>query len=270
MLRVATAAVLIPVLWVAIKLAPPPVFTAIALLFIGGACWECYRMLERRGARPFKGLGLVAGLAVVWSFTGLDPVFGATLPLVLLVGLVVVLSMWMRANPVEMLEAALATFFPVMFLCVPLGYLVGLRSMPAEDGPDLLLLLFICVIFADTAAYCVGTLIGRHRMAPRISPKKSWEGAVGGLLASALGAWIAHVWFFQRLPLEHALVLGLILGTAAILGDLAESMVKRAVGVKDSSRVLPGHGGLLDRADSLLFVGPVLYYYYELFLRGVA
>jgi phosphatidate cytidylyltransferase len=131
----------------------------------------------------------------------------------------------------------------------------------------LLLLVLVCVIFTDVAAYYVGSNLGRHALAPRLSPKKSWEGAVGGLLASVGGAVLAHLWFFQRLPLGHAIALGLILGVAAIMGDLAESLVKRAAGVKDSSSLIPGHGGLLDRADSLLFAGPLLYYYYLWFLK---
>jgi phosphatidate cytidylyltransferase len=99
-----------------------------------------------------------------------------------------------------------------------------------------------------------------------LSPKKTWEGALGGVAASVGGALLAHVWFYQRLPIPHAIVLGILLGVAGILGDLAESMVKRAAGVKDSARTLPGHGGFLDRTDSLLFSAPVLYYYSMRFL----
>ena len=106
-------------------------------------------------------------------------------------------------------------------------------------------------------------------MSPRaraISPNKSWEGAIGGLAGSLLGALLGHFWFFQELPLHHAIILGLLLGCAAILGDLVESMVKRAARMKDSSSLIPGHGGVLDRIDSLLLASPVLYYYYRVFL----
>jgi phosphatidate cytidylyltransferase len=149
-----------------------------------------------------------------------------------------------------------------------LGYLPRMRAIPGEDGADLLLLVLVCVICTDVAAYYVGSNFGKHRMAPRLSPKKSWEGAAGGLLASVGVAVLANFWFFQRLPLGHAIAIGLILGVVAILGDLSESLVKRAAGVKDSSSLIPGHGGLLDRVDSLLFAGPVLYYYYMAFLQG--
>ena len=99
-------------------------------------------------------------------------------------------------------------------------------------------------------------------MAPRLSPKKSWEGALGGILASVGGAAAAQYWFHPALPLGHALALGVVLGLAAIFGDLS----KRAVGVKDSSSLVPGHGGILDRTDSLLFAGPILYYHHTFFL----
>jgi phosphatidate cytidylyltransferase len=105
-------------------------------------------------------------------------------------------------------------------------------------------------------------------MAPVVSPKKTWEGAAGGVLGSVAGALVAHAWFFNRLPVGHAVALGVLLCGAGILGDLAESMLKRAAGVKDSSALLPGHGGVLDRVDSLLVAAPVLYYYWGVFLAG--
>ena len=270
MLRIATSAILIPVLWGTIKLAPPLGFSVIALAMIGIAIWECYRMLEAGGSRPFKWLGLIAGLGVAWSFVGLAPQFEPQLPLAMVAIATFVLAMRMRSDADEMLASSVHTLFPVLLVGLGLGFLIGLRGMPGEDGEDLLMLLFVCVVFADTAAFYVGSRLGRRRMAPTISPRKSWEGAVGGMTASALAGLIAHFWFYQRLPLIHALALGLVLGLAAILGDLTESMIKRATGVKDSSTLLPGHGGLLDRADSLLFAGPVLYYYYRWFLQGAA
>ena len=268
MLRIVTGAILLPLLWLTIKQAPPWAFIAVALLVIGVAAGECSSMLVTRGGRPFSLVGVVASAAVAWSFGGYTPTFEVSLPLLLATLMTLGLSMRFRDEPRAMLESSFYTLFPVLFVGLPLGYLVRLRGIPGELGQDLLLLLFVCVILADTAAYYVGTTWGRHPMAPRLSPKKTWEGAAGALVASLIGALIAHFWFYQRLPLEHALILGLVLGVAGILGDLAESLVKRATGVKDSSRLLPGHGGLLDRTDSLLFSGPILYYYARVFLWG--
>ena len=197
------------------------------------------------------------------------PIIETCLPLIAVTSLTVVMAIWRRKDAAEMLGTTLNTLFPVIFVGLALGYLVKIRTIPGEDGGDLLLLVLVCVIFADAAAYYVGSSIGKHRMAPRLSPNKSWEGALGGMLASVGGAVLAHFWFFQRLPIGHAIAIGLILGGLAILGDLAESLVKRAARVKDSSNLIPGHGGLLDRSDSLLFTGPALYYYYLLFLKGI-
>ena len=133
----------------------------------------------------------------------------------------------------------------------------------------MLLLLFLCITMGDTFAYYTGKNLGHRPLAPTLSPKKTWEGAFGALLGSSVAALLAHFWFFTRLPLRDALILGIVLGVAGILGDLAESVIKRATGVKDASNLLPGHGGLLDRVDSLLFAGPVLFLYFHWVLRGM-
>jgi phosphatidate cytidylyltransferase len=269
MRRILTAAVLVPVLWGVIKLTPP--WALLLLIAVGTAiaAWECYGLLELRGARPFKVLGILGCLAITWSFFEAGESFHPTLPLLAVTVGALVASMAWRIDPGAMLDASMSTLFPVLFVGLPLAYPLRFRLLPDERGRDFLILLIVCTAFADTAAYYVGRSFGRHRMAPRLSPKKSWEGAAGGIAASAGGGLLAHFWFFQHLPLVHAVVLGILLGATGILGDLAESMVKRAVGAKDSSGMLPGHGGLLDRADSLLFSGPVLYYYYRAFLEGV-
>ena len=268
MTRLLTALVLMPVLWVIIKMAPPWIFIGVAVLAISVALWECYRILDGRGAQAFRWVGLAASWAIAGSFLAERPLFGPALPLIAGTMLTLTLAMWRRANPAEMLEASLKTVFPLLFVGLALGYLVGLRAMPGEDGKDVLMFLFLCVISADSFAYYTGKTVGRHRMAPRLSPKKTWEGALAGIAGSLIAALVAHLWFYQRLPLEHALILGLALGLAGMLGDLAESLLKRACQVKDSSHLLPGHGGLLDRMDSLLFAGPILYYYYVFFLQG--
>lgn len=268
MVRVLTAAILLPALWATIKVAPPALFSAAALAAIGLAVWECLGMFDGATGRPFKTVGMLAALALVWSFLGHAPRFGPLLPLTALVLAAVLQGMALRREPQEMMSSVLHTLFPVLFVGLGLSYVAGLRAMPGEDGEDLLMLVFVCVIFADTAAYYVGSWIGRRRLAPVVSPNKSWEGALAGVAASLLGAWIVQLWVYRRLPLGHALTLGVALGVVAVLGDLAESMVKRSARVKDASRLLPGHGGVLDRTDSLVFAGPLLYYYYHWFLQA--
>jgi phosphatidate cytidylyltransferase len=269
MTRLLTAAVLIPAAWYLCKRAPFALFLAAALLLAGVAAWECVAILKHRGSRPLSWIPVAACLGVVGSFD-LQPPFFATLAVLAAVAVLSpALAMAFRESPEAMLDATMTTFFPVLFVGLPFAFVVGLRAIPGENGPDLLLLAMLCVTLSDTGAYYVGSAFGKHRMAPMISPKKSWEGAVGGVLGSTVGALIGHFWFFRRLPLEHALVLGLVLSAAGILGDLAESLLKRTAGVKDSSTLLPGHGGVLDRVDSLLVAAPVLYYYWNVFLSGV-
>ena len=270
MSRVLTAAVLLPILWLTLKRGPPWAFDAMALLVMILAVWECYLLLEARGSRPLKLLGVAVSVAVTLSFAAEDPGLLPCLPLMLGTILTTAGAMGTRPDPVSMLDAAMSTLFPVLFVGLAFGYAVGLRAMPGEDGTDLPLLLLVCVMFADTAAFYFGRSFGRRRLAPLLSPKKSWEGALAGIAGSTLGGLLAHFWFQQRLPLAHAVVLGVLLGVAGILGDLAESMLKRAAGMKDSSRLLPGHGGFLDRADSLLFAAPLLYYYSVVFLGAGA
>ncbi len=270
MTRLVTAAVLAPLLWAAIKLAAPWVFVCIAVVVILAACWECYRMLRGAGAEPIVGLGLAATGGLLVAFAVPDPRLGPTGVLTAAVLATTALAMLRRATPRAMLDSVGSTLLPVLLLGATLGHLVALRRTPGPDGTDVVLLLFLCVIFGDTLAYYVGSAVGRHRMAPTISPGKSWEGFAGAIAGSIAGALIAHLWFYQRLPLGHALALGVILGLAGVTGDLAESMVKRACGVKDSSTALPGHGGWLDRTDSLLFAAPILYHYHMTFLRGLS
>jgi len=268
MKRIFTALVLSAIVWVVIVKAPPEAFFALMALGIGLASWECYRLLEIRGDRPFKLLGIGVSIVLAGSFLGAAPSYSAAVPLVAGTAAAVVAAMARRDDPEAMLRAVSSTLFPVLFVGLNLGTLVGLRASAGEDGTDTLLLLLVCVIFSDAGAYYIGSALGRHRMAPVLSPKKTWEGAAGGLAASVAGALLAHFWFYPRLSVAHAVALGVILCAAGVLGDLAESMVKRAAGAKDSSAILPGHGGFLDRVDSLLLAGPALYYYYRIFLEG--
>jgi phosphatidate cytidylyltransferase len=270
MTRLLTAALLIPAAWYLCKRAPFSLFLAAALLLAGVAAWECVAILKHRGSRPLSWIPVAACLGIVGSFA-LQPVFFAALAVLAAAALLSpTLAMLFRESPEAMLDATMTTLFPVLFVGLPFAFVVGLRAIPGETGPDLLLLAMLCVTLSDTGAYYVGSALGKHRMAPKISPKKSWEGVVGGVLGSSVGALIGHFWFFKRLPLVHALVLGLLLCVAGILGDLGESMLKRTAGVKDSSTLLPGHGGVLDRVDSLLVAAPVLYYYWNVFLSGVS
>jgi phosphatidate cytidylyltransferase len=121
---------------------------------------------------------------------------------------------------------------------------------------------------ADAGAYYTGRALGKHKLAPSISPGKTWEGVVGGILAAlAMGA-LAHFWFFRELPLKFILPLAAVMTVLGIFGDLAESALKRGAGAKDAAKLLPGHGGLLDRLDSLLFNAPLIYYFASFYFHS--
>jgi phosphatidate cytidylyltransferase len=137
-----------------------------------------------------------------------------------------------------------------------------------ELAKDLLSYFFLVLMSADAGAYYVGRALGKHKLAPSISPGKTWEGVVGGVGAALLMAWISHYWFFLELPLKYGLPLAVVMTVLGILGDLSESALKRGAGAKDAASILPGHGGLLDRLDSLLFSAPLIYYFARFYFHA--
>ena len=163
-----------------------------------------------------------------------------------------------RQNAVHSLERS---FFSLGYVALPIAMLNGIMRITA---PRLLLGMFIFIWLYDTGAYCVGMLLGRHRLFERISPKKSWEGVIGGVAFCVAGAYATHHWFnefFQVPDLTVWVGMSVVVAVFATLGDLVESLIKRTVGVKDSGNLLPGHGGILDRIDSLLLVAPAVFIY---------
>ena len=129
------------------------------------------------------------------------------------------------------------------------------------EGEFLIFGLFLVTWAADTGAYYVGASLGRHKLAPSISPNKTIEGVAGGLITAILAAFLAQAWFLPSLTSADCMAIACLLTIAGLLGDLAESAMKRGAGVKDSGSLIPGHGGMLDRLDSLLFTAPAFYYY---------
>lgn len=148
------------------------------------------------------------------------------------------------------------------------GSLIRLHNDFGADGPRLVFFLLLVVWLGDSGAYYVGKTFGKHKLSPRISPKKTIEGLLGGVAASIIAAIVIQLTFFKTFPLLHAIIAGVILSIAGVIGDLAESMWKRSAAVKDSGTLIPGHGGFLDRFDSILFTAPILYCYWTLIVHG--
>jgi phosphatidate cytidylyltransferase len=152
--------------------------------------------------------------------------------------------------------SASATIFPALYLGLPVGAMLAIRE---SRGPDALFLLMLTVFSSDTAQYYTGRAFGRRRLAPVISPKKTVEGAIGGFVCGGIVLAVVGAWWLPGVPLFLRVVLGITVVALGIAGDLFESMLKRSAGVKDSSALIPGHGGVLDRIDALLFAAPIYF-----------
>lgn len=269
--RVATALVLIPVVLALVWVGGWAAFVGAALVLLQGAR-ELRAMFARRGWRPLTALGAAIGLAFLLA--AMLPAQRLFLFAAGLSALVVGPLVWLLATrPMgerTIIEWALTLTIPI-YLGWPLALVLLLRGDGvgyAARGFWWLLLLLIAVWANDIAALFVGRSLGgggRHRLAPRVSPGKTWEGAIGGLVASVLGvAAVAAVADLVSVPLVawyHWPVLGALIALSATLGDLAKSLLKRGAGVKNSGTILPGHGGILDRVDSMLFAVVVVFFY---------
>jgi len=168
------------------------------------------------------------------------------------------LVLWTRRPLVETLPAAGISSSALLLVAFPLSFAVWLHDR-APDGPKLLLFALVITWAADSTAYFVGRAIGKHPLAPHISPKKTWEGSIGSMLGSLIVGWAFSYWI--KIPLGHLLAMAAIGNVAGQMGDLLESAYKRSAGVKDSGGLLPGHGGVLDRIDALILCIPVIWYY---------
>jgi phosphatidate cytidylyltransferase len=286
--RIATAVVLIPIVLLLVLRAPLAALALVTAAVALVTVHEFLKLTEGYGVRPlWKTTYLFVG--VFFIFLAIDAgtpllatgFFIYAMAVAASLAPFVFLTLAMRRDHLPgAYSAAAASVFAFVYIALPLGFLVNLRQQ--FGGAILVIYLLLVVWSGDIFAYFVGKSIGRHLMAPRISPKKTWEGAVASVVASvAVGATFVHyatpissallqVHLIQRRdgtfglspPLSLPVVfLSLAINLAAQLGDLVESLIKRGAGVKDSGGILPGHGGMLDRIDALLFAAPVLWYY---------
>ncbi len=250
--RIIVAIIAIPFILVPIYLGG--IWGVLLLLALGLlAGWEFFHMMGVGGYRPARWIGLVWLSAISLTFWRPDLV---PLSFVLAIGLIATMS-YSLLEPVRPADTWFSTSMGAIYIGTTLGMGMALRLLP--DGLWWILFGILITWANDIFAYFTGVTIGRHLLWPRLSPKKTWEGTVGGWIAAALVAALL-AWLFP-IPLApgYALIVGALAGVLALLGDLSISMLKRQVGVKDSGRLFPGHGGMLDRMDSLLFVLPMLY-----------
>jgi len=279
--RVGTAAVLIPVVvalvvfastaWVAVGLA---VVTVLAL-------WEYFSLGDAIGHRAYRLWTVVCALALLYLqwLAAIEPTYqlvgglslhrqiarfvstpeGVQGAFVLFLLGVTALTLWTRRPLVEALPAAGISSSAMLLVAFPLSFAVRLHGL-GHEGRWLLLFALAITWANDTLAYFVGRAMGKHPLAPGLSPKKTWEGSIAGIVASLLVGWLFSLWLNAQVP--HLLVMAAIGNLAGQAGDLLESAYKRSAGVKDSGGLLPGHGGVLDRIDALILAIPVVWYYW--------
>ena len=275
--RVLFAVVAVPVVLGVTWVGGAPLATLLAIAAALGA-WEFGRLATATGARPLTGW-LIGGAAALPLLTHAAHL-GLWVPPVSLVALLVpvllAVALWRRGVDGRPLDAVAATLLGLWYTGGMLSFAYALRhhrfAVGAAAGTALLFVPLIITWVTDAGAFFVGRAIGGAKLMPSVSPGKTRSGAIGGLLLGTVGAWAYGVWVLQPvarlgLGLTGAVLLGATLSLAAQVGDLVESLLKRQAGVKDSSRLIPGHGGVLDRTDSLLFTLPLGYVLLDLLLK---
>jgi phosphatidate cytidylyltransferase len=272
MSRIITALILLPfliasilVLWLQL------LFVALAAAAMVFALYEFYVLAKKRDMKPDIGAGYLGAAALFTIFyfaePGRDLDFSMMQLAVLALTAGVLIAATLRGAPFDKIIASSgATILGVLYIVLLGGHLVAVRmGFEQKLSAHLLSFFFLVLMGADTGAYYTGRAIGKHKLAPNISPGKTWEGVAGGMLAALALATVAHFWFFRELPLKWALPLAAVMMILGVLGDLSESALKRSAGAKDAAKILPGHGGVLDRLDSLLFNAPLIYYFARLY-----
>src|SRR6266403_1126668 len=248
--------------------------TIIVVLAVTGLA-EFYGLAQKRDLVCFKGWGMVGGLLLmIGTFLNLTGLLGTsgsparvndfeTSFLILFVLGLCLRQFFSRSNTAGILAIS-TTLFGLMYVPWLLNFIQKINFFPGVDGHYYLLYFVLITKFSDTGAYSVGSLIGKHKMIPRISPGKTWEGFGGALVVSVLASLLFVYYLGERMKgmnWKHAIILGVILSVSAVVGDLIESLFKREAGVKDSGKLFPGIGGILDLLDSLLFNAPIMYLY---------
>lgn len=272
MSRIITALILLPFLIASILISwLQLLFVALAAAAMVFALYEFYVLAKKRDMKPDTGAGYLGAAALFTIFYFAEPGRDLDYSMIQLAVLAltagVLIAATLRGAPFDKIIASSgATILGVLYIVLFGGHLVAVRmGFEQTLSAHLLSFFFLVLMGADTGAYYTGRAIGKHKLAPNISPGKTWEGVAGGMLAALALATLAHFWFFPELPLKWALPLAAVMMILGVLGDLSESALKRSAGAKDAAKILPGHGGVLDRLDSLLFNAPLIYYFARLY-----
>ena len=234
-------------------------FTLLAVSLIGMR--ELYKVMKVSDEHVTV-LELVGYLGAVLYYIAMKADFGNYGTMAIIISMILILFVYVFGYPKYHAEQVMAAFFGVVYVAVMLSFIYLTRSLP--DGKFLVWLIFLCSWGCDTCAYCVGMLSGKHKMAPGLSPKKSIEGAVGGVAGAAL-LGVIYAAATQGKMAEYALICA-VGALISMVGDLAASAIKRNQNIKDYGKLIPGHGGILDRFDSVIITAPVIYYLAKMIL----
>lgn len=256
--RTSTAVVLLALVFVCIQYSVDVVFFIVIQALILASLWEFYSLASKRKHAPQRILGFSVALIIAFSF------FFETFPLglalfaaLLLTGIYYVLTINKLEKMMSFPPSIALTFFGALIVSFTLNHFIYLRQ---EYGPKWIYFLLAVIFVGDTGAYFIGKALGRHKLAPLASPHKTWEGSVGGVVFACLSGIAAQQVFLPGAALWKAVVFAFVVHVVAQFSDPLESLFKRAAGVKDSSNILPGHGGFLDRVDSMILAAPLYYY----------
>jgi phosphatidate cytidylyltransferase len=257
--RIITALIALPLLILCVLYSSQGLFAGLIFIVSALALHEFYRMALPETRRLEGSLAVAAGM-----FCSVGLVYATSAPALLLSivlpCLFLALVYLFRFQDMQTVSRDLSvSLLGLLYIPLLLSHAVLLRALPA--GRDWIFLVLFVVRASDTLAYFIGRKFGRHRLYEAVSPKKTIEGSLGGLAGGVLGATICKIWFFAELSSVDVILVGIGVGSFSQLGDLVESLLKRSFGVKDSGTLIPGHGGILDRLDSLLFAFPITYYY---------
>ena len=259
--RVACAAVGIPLVYLCLRQGGVVLLIAVDIILLF-CLFEFTTLARAKELRPNRLVSLLGGLAISWDaylYNGTHVIF------LLFVALVCALMAGLVRDRRTFLHDASLTLFGLLLIGFGISSLLLIRRLPA--GFEFAILVFLLIWVCDTAAYFIGISLGRHPLWPQVSPKKTIEGALAGLLGAWAAVLAAKFTFIPEISLLHGLALGTMAGLLGQAGDLVESAFKRFVEVKDSSRLLPGHGGFLDRFDSFFLTVPSVYYYIRFVLH---
>ena len=265
--RIVTSALVLALAGLVMFAFPAWAFTLLASIMISIALKEFFSMAGKKGIVVYEYFGITIGALIpliIYFQKGLEGYFALEPFFIVIACLFIFVLQFIRRDSANAVSSIAVTLFGLLYIAWFFSFFVKLKFMPG--GTLLVAFVILVTKMGDVGAYFVGNMIGRHSLIPRISPNKTVEGTLGGLAFSLVTAVVSKS-YLPSFPYGHLIALGILLGILALIGDLAESLLKRDCGVKDSGTSLSGFGGMLDLIDSLLFTAPIFYFYVEVLMK---